>query len=99
MLGPVGAAMLGQEDRDEKKWLPQVRADRQLALERSQRLGHMTGANWFFTALRRHARQHGGGELRAWGSERETAEHLYRSTWDAEHEPHPDGLGIWAEGG
>ena len=53
----------------------------------------------FFTALRRHARQHGGGELRAWGSERETAEHLYRSTWDAEHEPHPDGLGIWAEGG
>ncbi len=25
--------MLGQEARDEKQWLPQVRADRQLALE------------------------------------------------------------------
>ena len=50
--GPIGAALLGQEDRDEKKWASQVRADRQLAwqlaLERSQRLGHMTGASWFF---------------------------------------------------
>ena len=62
VLGPVGAALLGQEDRDEKRWLPMVRADRQLALERSQRLGHMTGASWFFVALARHARE-GGGEL------------------------------------
>jgi hypothetical protein len=54
-LGPVGAALLGQEDRDEKRWLPQVRADRQLALERSQRLGHMTGASWFFLSLAKHA--------------------------------------------
>ena len=44
-----------------EKWAPQVRADRQLALERSQRLGHMTGASWFFVALARHAREHGGG--------------------------------------
>jgi len=58
----------------------------------------MTGVNWFFVALARHARC-GGGELRAWRSERETAEYLYQSTWDAEHEPHPDGLGIWAEDG
>jgi hypothetical protein len=63
VLGPIGAALLGQEDRDEKRWLPMVRADRQLALERSQRLGHLTGASWFFVALARHAREHGGGEL------------------------------------
>lgn len=63
VLGPIGAALLGQEDRDEKRWLPQVRTDRQLALERSQRLGHMTGASWFFVALVQHAREHGGGEL------------------------------------
>jgi hypothetical protein len=60
LLGPVGAALLGAEDRDEKKWAPQVRADRQLALERSQRLGHMTGRNWFFAALAAHARTGGG---------------------------------------
>ena len=35
LLGPVGAILLGAEDRDEKKWLPQIRADRQLALEGS----------------------------------------------------------------
>lgn len=61
VLGPVGAALLGQEDREEKKWLPQVRADRQLALERSQWLGHMTGTSWFSVALARHAREPGGG--------------------------------------
>lgn len=98
VLGPIGAALLGQEDRDEKKWLPQVRVDRQLALERSQRLGHMTGTSWFFVALARHAREHGGGELHSWLSEQEVTERMYLSTWDAEHNPHPDGLGIWAEG-
>ena len=100
VLGPVGAALLGQEDRDEKKWLPQVRTDRQLALERSQRLGHMTGASWFFAALARHARQHGGGELRDWLSEQELTARLYqhrRALADGTT-PHPDGLGIWAEG-
>src|SRR5690242_3434362 len=68
VLGPIGAALLGVEDREEKKWAPQVRADRQLALERSQRLGHMTGVNWFFVALARHAREHGGGQLPAWSA-------------------------------
>ena len=47
VLGPVGAAMLGVEDREEKRWAPHVRADRQLSLERSPRLSHMTGRNWF----------------------------------------------------
>jgi hypothetical protein len=97
VLGPIGAAMLGQEDRDEKRWAPQVRTDRQLALERSQRLGHMTGASWFFVALVRHAREHGGGELRKWDSERETAEYLYDGP-GSDSSPHPDGTGVWAEG-
>jgi hypothetical protein len=75
-----------------------VRTGRQLALERSQRLGHITGAAWFFVALARHAREHGGGELQSWLSEQEVTQRLYLTTWDASHDPHPDGLGIWAEG-
>src|SRR5262249_31175899 len=74
LLGVVGAALLGAEDRNERKWVPQVRADRQLALERSQRLAHMVGRNWFFVSLAAEAR-HGGGELRAWLNEAEAAAH------------------------
>lgn len=101
VLGPVGAAMLGQEDRDEKKWLPQVRADRQLALERSQRLNHMTGTSWFFVALAGHARQ-GGGELAEWLNEAESVTSFDHSTgWADIHSqfPHPDGAGAWAQDG
>jgi len=100
VLGPVGAAMLGQEDRDEKKWLPQVRADRQLALERSQRLGHMTGASWFFVALARHTREN-GGELVKWLNEAETVLSFDDLTGWADIRsrfPHPDGAGTWAGG-
>src|SRR5487761_1297539 len=97
VLGPVGAAMLGQEDRDKKKWLPQVRADRQLALERSQRVGHMTGASWFFVALARHAREHGGGELLRWDGEGEASDYLYARS--RELGPRPDGLGVWGPDG
>ena len=99
VLGPVGAAMLGQEDRDEKKWLPQVRADRQLALERSQRLGHITGASWFFVALARHAREY-GGELAEWLNEVETTLSFNSaSAWSEVRSrfPNPDGAGTWAE--
>jgi hypothetical protein len=101
VLGPVGAAMLGQEDRDEKRWLPQVRADRQLALERSQRLGHITGASWFFVALARHAREH-GGELAEWLNEAETVAGFNRAAvWSDTRSrfPNPDGAGIWAQDG
>jgi hypothetical protein len=101
VLGPVGAAMLGTEDRDEHKWAPHVRADRQLALERSPRLGHMTGRNWFFAALARHAREH-GGQLAEWLNEADT----FARYQDAppRHEdrarlPRPDGAGTWAEDG
>jgi len=101
LLGPVGAALLGQEDRDERKWAPQVRADRQLALERSQRLGHITGASWFFVSLARHAREH-GGELAEWLNEAETVTSFNHSTgWADLHSrfPHPDGAGTWAQDG
>jgi hypothetical protein len=101
VLGPVGAAMLGQEDRDEKRWLPQVRADRQLALERSQRLGHMTGTSWFFVALARHARE-GGGELAEWLNEAEAVTSFnHASTWSdlRSRFPNPDGAGTWAQDG
>jgi hypothetical protein len=101
ILGPVGAALLGAEDRDDRRWLPQVRADRQLALERSQRLAHLTGRNWFFISLARHARS-GGGQLRAWLNEAGAASyHQDRLPATARWQdlPHPDGLGTWAEEG
>ena len=77
VLGPLGAALLGVEDRDEKKWAPQARADRQLGLERSPRLGHMLGRNQFFVALAAHAREH-GGDLREWLNETQAAAQLVR---------------------
>jgi hypothetical protein len=101
VLGPVGAAMLGVEDRDPGRWAPQVRADRQLALERSGRLGHMTGRNWFFAALAREAREH-GGELREWLNEAGTAArdvHAAVRSDDRARLPRPDGAATWAEDG
>ncbi len=101
VLGPVGAALLGQEDRDERKWAPQVRADRQLALERSQRLNHMTGTSWFFVSLARHARE-GGGELTEWLNEAEAVISFNDSTGWADIRsrfPNPDGAGTWAQDG
>jgi hypothetical protein len=44
-----------------------------------------------------NAREHGGGELRKWDSERETAEYLYDGP-GSDSSPHPDGTGVWAEG-
>jgi hypothetical protein len=102
VLGPLGAALLGTEDRDEKKWAPQARADRQLGLERSHRLGHMTGRNQFFVALVAHARQH-CGQLAEWLNETQAAAHalgdllVAPGTWD--RLPRPDGAGTWAEDG
>jgi hypothetical protein len=101
VLGPVGAALLGAEDRDEARWVPQVRADRQLGLERSPRLSHMTGRNWFFAALARHAREH-GGELAEWLNEADTAARCQQAAVrsdDRARLPRPDGAGTWAEHG
>jgi hypothetical protein len=101
VLGPVGAALLGTEDRDQNRWAPQVRTDRQLGLERSPRLGHMTGRNWFFAALVKDAREH-GGELAEWLNEADTAARAEpAAVWvdDRLRLPHPDGAGTWAEDG
>ncbi|MGH3304840.1 MAG: replication-relaxation family protein, partial [Streptosporangiaceae bacterium] len=100
LLGPLGAALLGAEDRDDRTWAPRVRTDRQLALERSQRLSHLTGANWFFVALAADARAD-GGQLRMWLGEADAA--LYHDPFvpalSRGQGPHPDGLGCWAECG
>lgn len=101
LLGRVGAALLGAEDRDEKRWVPQVRADRQLALERSARLAHMTGRNWFFAALARQARE-GGGELQEWLNEADTFLRCERAVVRFDDRmllAHPDGAGTWAQEG
>lgn len=101
VLGPVGATMLGVEDREEKRWAPHVRVERQLALERSPRLTHMSGRNWFFVALARDAREH-GGELREWLNEADTAARYEDAPIrhdDRARLPHPDGAGTWAEDG
>jgi hypothetical protein len=101
VLGPVGAALLGAEDRDQNRWAPQARADRQLGLERSPRLGHMTGRNWFFAALARHAREH-GGQLAEWLNEADTGsrdQYAAVRSDDRLRLPRPDGAGTWAEDG
>jgi hypothetical protein len=101
LLGPLGAVLLGAEDRDDRKWLPQVRAGRQVALQGSQRLAHMIGTNWFFVALADHARQ-GAGELRTWLTGSHTTQFFYQypiSLSALASVPQPDGLGVWAEGG
>jgi len=100
LLGPLGAALLGAEDRDDKRWLAQVRAGRQVALQRSQRLAHMIGTNWFFVALAAQARQC-AGELRTWLTESHTAELFYQypiSLSALASLPQPDGAGVWADG-
>ena len=101
LLGPLGAVLLGADDRDDRKWLPQVRAGRQVALQRSQRLAHMIGTNWFFVALAAHARQ-GAGELWTWLTGSHTTEFFYQyliSLSALASLPQPDGLGVWAEVG
>lgn len=105
LLGPIGAALLGAEDGDERKWASAVRADRQLALERSQRLAHLTGANGFFAALAAHARQAGDGDgtgLREWLNETATHAWLFERVPEGLRYlevPNPDGLGVWVQDG
>jgi Replication-relaxation len=103
LLGPAGAAMLGAEDADDRKWLAAVRADRQVALARSQRLAHLTGVNWFFVSLVAHARAADGrAELQLWLNEAAAAEWLCSrvfTRFTVADLPHPDGLGVWADHG
>jgi hypothetical protein len=93
VLGAVGAALLETEDRDiGGKWRAQIRSDRLLSLERSQRLGHMTGVNGFFSRLIRNQR-HGRGQLREWLNEND-ASHRFLPAWEVVR---PDGFAVWAE--
>lgn len=99
VLDPIGVAILNQENRDEKRWPPQACSDRQLAHERCQRLGHITGASWFFVPLAHRAREH-GGELTEWLNEAETVTSFNHSTGWADiwcRCPHPDGAGTWTQ--
>jgi len=61
----------------------------------------MTGRNWFFAALARHAREH-GGELAEWlneaGAVARCEQAAVRSD-DRARLPRPDGAGTWAEDG
>jgi hypothetical protein len=87
-----------------RKWLTAVRAHRQLALAHFQRLAHITGVNWFFTALAAHARQSGDRtELRERLNETATAAWLLVRVQVASYPrdglPHPEGLGTWADHG
>jgi Replication-relaxation len=100
LLGPTGAALLGVEDGDEHKWLTAVRLDRQLALERSQRLAHLVGVNWFFASLSGDARTADESELQRWLNETAARDWLTAQVPDdyrGYDYPNPDGLGIWAE--
>jgi hypothetical protein len=61
----------------------------------------MTGASWFFVALARHAREH-GGELAQWLNEAEMVLSFDHAAGGADIRcrfPHPDGAGTWAQDG
>ena len=61
----------------------------------------MTGRNWFFAALARHAREH-GGELAEWLNEADTAARCQLAAVGSDDRarlPRPDGAGMWAEDG
>lgn len=93
ILGPLGAALLEIEDgNDAEKWHQKVRTDRQLALQRSQRLGHIIGTNEFFISLLRKSRT-GTGCLREWIPENE-APFYYQHAYNAVR---PDGIGVWVQ--
>jgi hypothetical protein len=55
-------------------------------------LDHLLGVNEFFVRLLVHARHHDGARLARWWAERAASAGLGRRV-------HPDGLGVWTEGG
>jgi Replication-relaxation len=101
LLGPLGAVLLGAEDRDDRKWLPQVRSGRQVALQRSQRLAHMIGDQLVLRRTRRPRppRRRGTADL---ADRNRTAELFYQYPFSLSalaSLPQPDGAGVWADGG
>ncbi len=75
------------EDPDTSRW----RADKALAIGKSQRLRHLVGVNGFFSALAAESRRE-DCDLSLWWSERHCATQFDRIA-------QPDGLGVWEEAG
>ena len=90
-LGPVGAALAAAARGTDPPRPAELRR-RITRLATSPRLGHLLGANGFFTALASHARVNPGCSLDAWWSERRCAEHYGQIV-------RPDAHGAWREAG
>ena len=91
VLDQLGAMVLAAE-RDEDPDQLQWRADKALAIAKSQRLRHLVGVNGLFSALVAQSRRSPDCELSMWWSERYCASQFERIAL-------PDGLGRWEEGG
>jgi hypothetical protein len=87
-LGAMVVAAERGEDPDKSRW----RADKALAIGKSQRLRHLVGVNGFFGALVAESRRRSDCELSLWWSERHCANRFERIA-------QPDGLGVWEEAG
>ena len=86
VLNQLGATVVAGErgeDPDTSRW----RADKALAIGKSQRLGHLIGVNGFFSALLAESRRREDCDLSLWWSERHCASQFERID-------QPDGLGI-----
>lgn len=89
MGAAVVAAEAGEDpDRAARRW----RAERTLALGRTQRLAHLVGVNGFYAALVGHARTTPGAELVDWLTEAEA------TRW-ADAIVRPDAYGSWRHDG
>ena len=91
VLGELGAMVVAAErgeDPDTSRW----RADKALAIGKSQRLRHLVGVNGFFSALMAESRRREDCDLSLWWSERHCASQFDRIA-------QPDGLGVWEEAG
>ncbi|MHB8498994.1 MAG: replication-relaxation family protein [Acidimicrobiales bacterium] len=87
-LGAMVVAAERGEDPDRSRW----RADKALAIGKSQRLRHLVGVNGFFSALVAESRRRDDCDLSLWWSERHCASQFDRIA-------QPDGLGVWKEAG
>ena len=91
VLDQLGAMVMAAErgdDPDTSRW----RADKALAIGKSQRLRHLVGVNGFFSALVAESRRREDCDLSLWWSERHCASQFDRIA-------NPDGLGRWEEAG
>lgn len=87
-LGAMVVAAERGEDPDKSRW----RADKALAIGKSQRLAHLVGVNGFFSALLAESRRRADCDLSLWWSECHCADQFDRIA-------QPDGLGVWEEAG